>query len=153
MTLQPGTPAPDFTLVAHNGGQVTLSSYRGTKVVLAFHPASFTGGCQNQVSMLNTKYADIKAAGADVIEVSVDGMACQKAWSGSMGGIDFPIVADFHPKAAVSKAYGVYNEERGTSVRSVFLIDEQGVIRSTRVYQPGTIPDAAEVLEEVKNLK
>jgi peroxiredoxin Q/BCP len=44
MPLEPGTPAPDFTLAAHTGGQVTLSSYRGKKVVLAFHPASFTGG-------------------------------------------------------------------------------------------------------------
>jgi peroxiredoxin len=153
MTLQPGSKAPDFTLVAHTGAQVSLSSYRGKKVILAFHPASFTGGCQNQVSMLNVKYEDIKAAGADVIEISVDGMACQRAWSDSMGGIGFPILADFHPKAAVSRAYGVYNEERGTSVRSVFLIDGQGVIRSSRTYQPGTIPDAEEVLDEVKKMK
>ena len=44
MPLQPGTEAPDFTLAAHNGERVTLSALRGKKVVLAFHPASFTGG-------------------------------------------------------------------------------------------------------------
>ncbi len=44
MTLQPGTEAPDFTLTAHDGNAITLSSYRGRRIILAFHPASFTGG-------------------------------------------------------------------------------------------------------------
>jgi peroxiredoxin len=44
MTLQPGAEAPDFTLNAHDGNAVTLSGFRGKRVIVAFHPASFTGG-------------------------------------------------------------------------------------------------------------
>jgi peroxiredoxin (alkyl hydroperoxide reductase subunit C) len=69
-----------------------------------------------------------------------------------MGGIPFPIAADFHPKAAVAQAYGVYNAERGTAFRSVFLIDENGVVRRSQVYQPGTLPDPIEIHAAMKSL-
>ena len=86
------------------------------------------------------------AANAEVLEVSVDNVASQKAWAESLGGVEFPILADFHPKGAVAKAYGVYNEERGTAMRSAFLIDQQGIIRYSEVFPQGMIPNATELL-------
>ncbi len=83
-----------------------------------------------------------------MLEVSVDNVGSQKAWAESLGA-QFPILADFHPKGAVAKAYGVYNEERGMAFRSVFLIDEGGVIRHSEVFPQGMIPNATEVLKQL----
>ena len=87
-----------------------------------------------------------------MIEVSVDNAASQKAWAEKLGGLDFPLLADFHPKGAVAKTYGVYNEDRGTAMRSVFLIDENGVIRDAEVFPQGMIPNATEVLKKLAAL-
>ena len=92
------------------------------------------------------------AANAEVIEVSVDNVPSQKAWAESLGGIDFPLLADFHPKAAVAKAYGIYNEDRGVAMRSVFLIDESGVIRHSESFPQGMIPNATEVLKKLATI-
>jgi len=74
------------------------------------------------------------------------------AWANSLGGIPFPLLADFHPKGKVGALYGVYNEDRGTERRSVFVIDSEGVIRNVHEYVPGTLPDARQILEEVRAL-
>ena len=83
-----------------------------------------------------------------MLEVSVDNVGSQKAWAESLGA-QFPILADFHPKGAVAQAYGVYNEERGTAFRSVFIIDEGGTIRYSEVFPQGMIPNGSEVLKHL----
>lgn len=84
--------------------------------------------------------------------MSVDNTPTQKAWADSLGGIPFPLLADFHPKGRIGILYGVYNEERGTDKRSVFVLDRGGIIRFVHEYPPGTLPDTAQILEEVKSL-
>lgn len=91
------------------------------------------------------------AANTEVLDVSVDNVPSQKAWAESLGGVEFPLLADFHPKGAVAKAYGVFNEERGVAMRSVFLIDEQGIILHSEVFPQGTLPDATAVLKHLPN--
>jgi len=78
--------------------------------------------------------------------VSVDSFASQKAFAEANGGISFKLLADFHPKGAVAQAYGVYNEERGISGRSSFVIDSAGLIRDARTYPLGELPDPPELL-------
>jgi|TARA_B100000959_G_scaffold269818_1_gene315984 peroxiredoxin len=78
--------------------------------------------------------------------VSVDSFASQKAFAEANGGINFKLLADFHPKGAVAKAYGIYNEERGIAGRSSFVIDSSGVILDARAYPPGELPDPQELL-------
>ena len=82
----------------------------------------------------------------------MDNAASAKAWAASLGGIEFPILADFHPKGAVAQLYGVYNEERGLARRAMFIIDEQGIIRHSQVYEPGTIPDPEEIIKILSGL-
>jgi len=84
--------------------------------------------------------------------VSVDSPATHTAWANSLGGIPFPLLADFHPKGRTGMAYGIYNEDRGTARRSVFVIDAAGIIRHVHEYVPGTLPDPVQILEEVKAL-
>ena len=78
--------------------------------------------------------------------MSVDSFASQKAFAEANGGINFKLLADFHPKGAVAKAYGIYNEERRIAGRSSFVIDSSGVILDARAYPPGELPDPQELL-------
>ena len=105
-------------------------------------------------------YTEFQALNTEVIEISCDALVVQKAWVASMtepgdendGQVPFPVASDFWPHGEVSKAYDVFNEERGNSRRSVFIIDEEGVIRWSNVYTD-SIPASGELLHEIENLK
>jgi alkyl hydroperoxide reductase subunit AhpC len=104
-------------------------------------------------------YTEFQALNTEVIEISCDALAVQKAWVASMtepgdendGQVPFSVASDFWPHGEVSKAYGVFNEERGNSRRSVFIIDEEGMIRWSNVYTD-SIPASGELLHEIENL-
>jgi alkyl hydroperoxide reductase subunit AhpC len=75
-----------------------------------------------------------------------------KAWADQLGGIPFPLLSDYWPHGAIGKAYGVFNDERGIDKRSAFVVDGQGVIRWAKVYDPGTVPESKELLEELRKI-
>ena len=79
-------------------------------------------------------------------------MPSLKAWAEQLGGIPFPLLSDYWPHGAIGKAYGVFNDERGMDKRSAFLVDEQGVVRFAKVYEPGTIPESKDLLEQLRKL-
>ncbi len=83
--------------------------------------------------------------------MSVDSAAVQKAYAASLGGLPYPVLADFHPKGEMSDSYGVYNEERGVSKRAIVIVDKQGIIRFHKIYD-GELPEAKEILAEVKKV-
>ncbi len=69
-----------------------------------------------------------------------------------MGGLPYPELSDFHPKGEVSKAYDLYNEERGASKRAVIIIDKEGVIQFREEYEPGTLPDPVDIFRVVDKM-
>ena len=73
-------------------------------------------------------------------------------FSGGLGNLTFPLLADFWPHGAVGQAYGVFNDERGNDARSVFIVDREGVIQWTKVYEPGNLPEHAELLAELAKI-
>jgi alkyl hydroperoxide reductase subunit AhpC len=75
-----------------------------------------------------------------------------KAWADQLGGIPFPLLSDYWPHGAVGKAYGVFNDERGMDKRAAFVVDAQGVIRWCKVFEPGTIPESKDLLEQLQKL-
>ena len=79
-------------------------------------------------------------------------MPSLKGWAEYLGGIPFPLLSDYWPHGAVGKAYGVFNEERGMDKRAAFIVDGQGVVRWSKVYEPGTIPESKDLLAELKKL-
>ncbi len=93
-----------------------------------------------------------EAANAQVLGVSCDTVFSHQAFAEKLGGIDFPLLSDFWPHGAVAQAYGVFNAERGFPVRSVFIIDTQGIVRWKKVYPPGTLPEADELLGALADL-
>ena len=69
-----------------------------------------------------------------------------------MGGLPYPELSDFHPKGEVSKAYDLWNDERGASKRAVIIIDKGGVVRFRELYEPGTLPDPKDIFEVMRSL-
>ena len=88
---------------------------------------------------------------AQVLGISVDSAPVQRTFCSSLGNIPYPVLADFHPKGHVAQLFGVYNEERGNSRRSVIIIDKDGVVRFKQVYERG-LPNPEEILAEVEKL-
>ena len=62
------------------------------------------------------------------------------------------MLSDYWPHGAVGKAWGVFNEERGMDKRAAFVLDAKGVVRYAKLYEPGTIPETKEMLEQLRKL-
>ncbi len=122
-----GQPAPDFTLRNQDGEKVSLSDYRGRKVLLVFYPLDFSPVCSDQLSIYQEVKPEIAAKGVELVGISVDHGFAHKAFQEKLG-IDMPLLADFEPKGAVARAYGAYIERTGHANRSLVLIDEEGTV-------------------------
>ena len=126
--IQPGAPAPDFSLQDQDGRTVSLSELRGRRVMLAFYPLDFSPVCTDQLNVYQEVLDEVEAAGATLYGVSVDSAFAHKAFRERMG-LTIPLLADFNPKGAVARSYGVYLDERGYASRALVLIDEDGMVR------------------------
>ncbi|WP_433517094.1 peroxiredoxin [Nonomuraea sp. CA-143628] len=121
-----GALAPDFELRDQHGTPVKLSGFRGRKVVLVFYPLAFSGVCHRELSALRDVQDSL--ADAELLTVSVDSMFTHRAWA-DVEGYAFPLLSDFWPHGQVARAYGVFDDEKGVSLRGTFIIDGAGVIR------------------------
>jgi thioredoxin-dependent peroxiredoxin len=127
--LQPGDPAPDFTLPDADRTEVTLSSLRGQKVIVYFYPAASTPGCTKQACDFRDNLGSLQAAGYAVLGISPDTQAKQARFRDEEG-VTFPLLCD--PSREVLEAYGAYGEKQlyGKTVtgviRSTFVVDERG---------------------------
>jgi alkyl hydroperoxide reductase subunit AhpC len=104
------------------------------------------------VSALSEANDEFEAAGAVVLEVSVDDVQKQADWSESMGGIKFHILSDADPKGRVSELYGILSQ-RNTSRRATFIIDKAGVIQESKIYPPGSLPSVRKLIPVIEGLK
>jgi alkyl hydroperoxide reductase subunit AhpC len=89
---------------------------------------------------------------SQVLAISCDPIAAKQAWGRSLGGIRFPLVSDFWPHGQVASAYGVFDREFGRSARATFVVDKAGVIRWSRVYELGILPEEGEILEQLRSI-
>ena len=126
--IRPGTKAPDFSLPDHDGKQVSLSDFAGRKLVLAFYPLDFSPVCSDQLSLYQEVLGEIEAKGAALAGISVDSSFCHHAFR-KHRNLTMPLLADFNPKGAVSRAYGAWIEAVDHGNRSLVLIDEEGTVR------------------------
>src|ERR1700683_4319314 len=149
--LAPGTPAPDFSLHSTPDQTVSLSDFRGAPVILAFYPADWSPVCGDQMALYNQILPDFRALKAQMIGLSVEGVWCHTAFAKDRN-LHFPLLADFEPKAAVARRYGVYREQDGTSERALFVIDSKGVIAWSYVSPLGVNPGAEGILAALEDL-
>jgi len=140
--IEPGTPAPAFTLPDHRGKPVGLADFHGRRLVICFYPNDFSPVCSDQLSVYQGVLEEINAAGAELVGISTDGSWCHNAFRKQLG-LEITLLADFHPKGEVCRAYGAYLERWGTPNRSLVLIDAEGVVRWVHAEEtPLTIPGA-----------
>ncbi len=129
--LEPGTAAPDFTLMDQDDHPVSLSDFQGRRVILYFYPAAQTPGCTTQACDFRDSLASLQGAGYTVLGISRDTPEKLRAFRDS-DGLTFPLLSD--PDHAVHEAYGAWGEKQNYGktitgvLRSTFVVDEEGKI-------------------------
>ncbi len=144
MALKVGDKAPEFTLPSFTPSadlvQISLSDFKGKKVVLLFFPQAFTGVCTTEICTMNDSFNSYKDMNAEVLGISVDGTFVQRAFA-EKNGIKYPLLSDFNKQ--VIRLYDVVHPEfahgqKETAQRAVYLIDKDGVIEYVEVTEnPG----------------
>ena len=119
--LPAGTRAPAFRLPATPDQMVSLDDLSGKPVILAFYPADWSPVCGDQMALYNEILPEFHRAGAQLVGISVDGVWCHAAFAGERK-LHFPLLADFEPKGAVARSYGVYRDEEGITERALFEV-------------------------------
>jgi peroxiredoxin len=149
--LTPGTRAPDFALKATPDQMLRLSELRGRPVILAFYPADWSPVCGDQMALYNEVLPEFREYGAELVGISVDGVWCHAAFARDRN-LHFPLLSDFEPKGAVSRLYGAYRQEEGSSERALFVLDGDGVIRWSYCSPVGVNPGADGILNALESL-
>ena len=129
--LEAGEAAPAFTLTDQNGASVSLSDFRGQKVIVYFYPEALTVACEGQACDFRDNLNSFKAAGYQVLGISRD-LPEKLLRATEKDSLNFPLLSD--PDHAVHDAYGTYGEKNSYGrivlgvIRSTFVIDENGII-------------------------
>jgi peroxiredoxin len=153
MSVQTGQPAPQFTLISSDKKEVSLSDFKGKKVVLHFFPMAFTGVCTTQLCTMRDNFGYYDGLDAQVLAISVDSPFTLAKFK-EENNYQFPLLSDFNK--TVSPAYGAWYEEfvlglKGVSKRAAFVIDEQQRVIYAQVLDVAAdLPDFKAIAEAVK---
>ena len=152
MPVEIGQEAPDFEVRDQNGTPVRLSSFRGQKnVVLVFYPLAFTPTCTGELCAIRDESSVFENDDTVVFGVSCDSPATLKVFA-EREGYEFSLLSDFWPHGEVSRAYGVFLEERGFPARGTFIIDKAGIVRWSVVNSPADARSTADYREALNAL-
>lgn len=155
MALQPGQPAPDFTLFDSDKNPVTLSELKGQPVVLLFFPLAFTSVCTAELCRVRDQIADYNKINARVMGISVDALQSLDRFKKDQQ-LNFTLLSDFNKEA--SNSYECIYETfgwgmKGVSKRGAFVIDKEGIIQYAEVLEnAGNQPDFAAIEETLAKL-
>ncbi len=143
MSVTVGQVAPDFTLVSQAGEKVTLSDFRGRKVVLVFYPFAFSPLCTSELCDLRDRRGDFDDDTV-LLGISVDTKYALRVFA-EQEGLGFDLLSDFWPHGAVAQEYGVFLPDAGgKATRATFVIDREGVVRWALINGPGEPRDPAD---------
>ena len=129
--LEPGMPAPEFSLRDQDGVERTLSEFRGDKLIIFFYPQAMTPACTTEACEFQDSTAALAAAGYRVLGISRDAVDKLRRFA-DRDSLEYPLLSD--PDTAVHRAYGTFGEKNSYGrivegvIRSTFIIDESGVI-------------------------
>ena len=147
--LQLGGPAPDFMLRDQFGQDVTLSSFRDQKAVLIFFiPFAFSGVCTGEMAGVRDRLDEFLTFDTEVLAISCDPVYSLRAFA-DQDGLNFPLLSDFWPHGEVSRAFDVFDEQRGCPRRSSYVIDKEGRVRWA---VHNAMPDGRDLDEHLQQL-
>jgi peroxiredoxin len=139
--LEPGAPAPEFSLTDEQGAPFTQADLLGHTTVLVFYPFAFSPVCSEQFSLYEEVLGELEAAGARLLGVSCDAGYSQTAFRAHLK-IDIPQLSDFEPKGATCRAFGVLHDG-GFAQRALVIVGPDGRIKwSYQAPSPGDLPGA-----------
>jgi peroxiredoxin Q/BCP len=150
-TLKSGVKAPRFSLPDQSGRAISLSNYKGKKLLVYFYPKADTPGCTKQSCAVRDNLASLQHHGVEPVGISPDAPAAQEKFD-TKYNLGFPLLAD--EGHAVAEAYGVWGEKNMYGkkymgvIRSAFLIDETGKVMEAwyKVSPDDTVPNVQRVL-------
>ena len=148
--IRPGTLAPEFTLNATPDQALSLVELRGRPVILVFYPADWSPVCSDELTLYNELLPEFRRYGASLVGISVDGVWSHAAFARERN-LHFPLLSDFEPKGAVSRAYGAYRATEGVSERALFVVDAEGMVRWSFCSPLGINPGADGILEALES--
>ena len=153
MSIATGQVAPDFTLQNQDKQEVKLSDFAGKKnVVIVFYPLDWSPVCTNEHVCLVNDMKAFETLDAEVLGVSVDSVWSHKAFADKMG-IKYSLLADFHPKGAMSEKYGVYLADKGITGRAIVIVGRNGKVAWIKNYDIPVVPDVKEVAAALGQVK
>jgi peroxiredoxin (alkyl hydroperoxide reductase subunit C) len=138
--IEPGTPAPDFSLAREDGSPFTRADLLGRTTILVFYPFAFSDVCSDQLQLYEEAIGDIREGGAEMYAVSTDATEAQRAFRRHLG-VSIEQLSDFEPKGATARAFGAYFEPGGMTNRALVIVGPDGVVRwSHLAASPGELP-------------
>ncbi|MFF2643092.1 peroxiredoxin [Streptomyces niveus] len=165
-----GDQAPDFSLKDNHGRTVRLADFRGAaaghdsgeaggagdsdldldgkNVVLVFYPFAFTGVCAGELGALRDALPAFVNDDTQLLAVSTDSIHTLRIFA-EQEGLEYPLLSDFWPHGQTSRAYGIFDEDKGCALRGTFVIDRTGIVRWSVV---NALPDARDLDQYVKAL-
>jgi NADH-dependent peroxiredoxin subunit C len=147
-------PIPEFKTQAYHNGkfvEVTNETLKGRWNVMIFMPAAFTFNCPTEIEDAADNYAKFQAMGAEVYIVTTDTHFSHKVWhetSPAVGKAQFPLVGD--PTHTLSRGFGVHIEEEGLALRGTFVINPDGIVKTTEVHSNEIARDVSETVRKLK---
>jgi peroxiredoxin (alkyl hydroperoxide reductase subunit C) len=139
--IQPGTPAPEFTLRRGDGTEFTRADLEGTTTVLVFYPFAFSPVCTDQLGLYEEVLGELAERRATMVAVSCDARYSQTAFREKLG-VSIPQLSDFEPKGATCRAFGVYHPG-GFPQRALVIVGPDAVVGwSYQAASPSDLPGA-----------
>lgn len=152
--IQVGQSAPLFraeAVVDNSFTEINLADYKGKWLVLFFWPLDFTFVCPTEVTAFSKRLDEFRSVGAEIVGASIDSKFTHLAWKEKIGEVNYPMVSDITKE--VSSLYGVLREAEGVSLRGLFIIDPDGIVRYQVVHDLSVGRNVDEVLRVIKALQ
>lgn len=154
--LNEGETAPDFSLLNQHGKEIQLSDFRGEKnVLLALHPGELNEACKDYIGFYKSHLEDFEELETQVLAINMDSVETNREWIEEIGGLGFPLLADYVPLGDVTLTYDCFVPEKGYGKRVVFLVDKAGVLRHIEVLsgERGACPDMSVLLDKIRKME
>jgi peroxiredoxin len=149
--LSIGAQSPEFTLPFTPSARIALRGCLGQPVVLVFYPLDWEAVSRDQLVLYQKFKPEFDRLGARLFGISVDSVYCHVAFAGE-ARLQFPLLADFHPRGRVARRFGIYRDRYGMSARALFVLDRDCKIRFSRAYPDLFNPGVDEALTTLEAL-
>ncbi|MFW9846440.1 MAG: redoxin domain-containing protein [Candidatus Thorarchaeota archaeon] len=153
--LNIGEQAPDFALQDQDGQEIRLSDFRGRKnVLISLHPGDLNTGCKDHFRVYQDYLSEFETSDTQVLAINMASVEKNKAWLEDIGGLGFPVLADFAPLGGATLNYDCYVPKEGYGTRAVFLVDKTGNLRYIEVLKPSgdACPDISRILDTINEM-